>query len=199
MYQKELTKRVATAEQTLTMAKDWHARGLPWDEAVRRASVVHRGVYNASVDSAMAKRVVDAIDNKVKLDYAMEGFGERALAVTLENKVQKLKQMDLVKKHTAKIWEDAVAAGPEGIADVIAKGEARAKFWAKDQTGSILHKFQLARANQTGSRRFIWVRTRSRNPREEHTAKVGQEFTYDYGGELPGELYNCKCGMKPIY
>ena len=46
----------------------------------------------------------------------------------------------------------------------------------------------------------LWLPSKSTNPDRNHTVNYGKTFDITKGinGELPGERYGCKCGLRII-
>jgi uncharacterized protein with gpF-like domain len=75
----------------------------------------------------------------------------------------------------------------------------RAAFYAMDQTGFLYGAAQKELAESSGARRYVWLRTSSKNPRDWHLDRVGKTFRFGELDDEPGVLPNCKCSLRPIY
>ena len=201
MYQKELEKRAQAIANLTKTAKRWHALGVPWHDAVKQAKTLYRKVWGEDRDNQLARSVVQQIAADVQRAYEAEGFTGPITQFPLTQKVQNLRQMSAVKALVDKTFEQMATAGPNVDEDAFASLSVnRARFYAKNETGIVTGALQKASAQKTGAIGFVWLRTRSAHPREDHLENVGKFFRFnEYTGELPGELYNCKCSMKPIY
>ncbi|MFB6475763.1 minor capsid protein [Paenibacillus glucanolyticus] len=80
---------------------------------------------------------------------------------------------------------------------------SRAKFIARDQTGSILGQMTAKRHQAAGVDRFRWSTSGDERVRAEHAAYDGNVYSYSEGagprGLTPGRDYNCRCVAEPIF
>lgn len=74
----------------------------------------------------------------------------------------------------------------------------RAAFYARDQSGNMYHKAARTQAQHDGYVGYIWVRTTSASPRDEHLGRVGKFYRFGEVSDEPGVLPNCKCSMQPV-
>lgn len=79
----------------------------------------------------------------------------------------------------------------------------RAKFIARDQTGSITGQLTAKRHQAAGANRFRWSTSDDERVRPEHAYFDGKVYTYAKGagarGLKPGQDYNCRCTAEPIF
>lgn len=79
----------------------------------------------------------------------------------------------------------------------------KAKFIARDQTGSILGQMTAKRHQAAGADRFEWSSSGDSRVRPEHAEYDGKEYSYTEGAGprhlLPGQDYNCRCVAYPIF
>ena len=75
---------------------------------------------------------------------------------------------------------------------------ARAKLIGFDQIGKLAGEIDRFRHEEAGIPRFVWERTLSAHPREEHLELVGRVFEWKRPpyGVIPGELINCRCRAR---
>ncbi|MDF2657773.1 MAG: hypothetical protein K0Q94_564 [Paenibacillus sp.] len=79
----------------------------------------------------------------------------------------------------------------------------RAKFIARDQTGSIMGQLTEKRHLAAGVERFKWSTSGDERVRPEHRAFDGKVYTYAEGAGgrhlIPGRDYNCRCVAYPVF
>ncbi|WP_240415016.1 minor capsid protein [Paenibacillus periandrae] len=76
----------------------------------------------------------------------------------------------------------------------------RAKFIARDQTGSITGQLTAKRHQDAGFKRFKWSTSHDERVRPEHRGYDGKIYPYDQppAGKLPGVPFNCRCVAYPV-
>ncbi|WP_373712170.1 minor capsid protein [Jeotgalibaca porci] len=77
--------------------------------------------------------------------------------------------------------------------------ENRAKFIARDQTGSVLGQLNAARHTENGIRAYRWRDSDDLAVRDSHKERDGKIYFYADGEMLPGEDYNCRCVAEPVF
>ncbi|WP_169818527.1 minor capsid protein [Domibacillus iocasae] len=79
--------------------------------------------------------------------------------------------------------------------------EKRAKFIARDQTGSILGQMTAERHKAMGVKKFKWSTSNDEKVRDSHDKLEGQVFEYadPPAVGLPGTDYNCRCTAIPYF
>ncbi len=101
-----------------------------------------------------------------------------------------------------------------GIKKTAKTSDTRAKFIARDQTGSLYGDMTKYRNKEVGIKEFTWItsldeRVRGNpsgtNPNApiNHWELHGRTFSWgkgveEYGGLLPGQDYNCRCTASPV-
>lgn len=77
----------------------------------------------------------------------------------------------------------------------------RAKFLARDQTGSILGQMTAERHKAMGVSKFKWSTSNDEKVRNSHEGLEGQAFEYANppAAGLPGTDYNCRCTANPVF
>ncbi|QAS52816.1 phage head morphogenesis protein [Halobacillus litoralis] len=82
--------------------------------------------------------------------------------------------------------------------------KSRAKFIARDQSGSILGDLTRTRHTQAGIHRFTWKDSDDERVRDTHADLDGNVFTWKDGATVkgrqiwPGTDYNCRCTADPV-
>jgi len=88
------------------------------------------------------------------------------------------------------------------IRETAAVSRRRAKFIARDQTGSIMGDLTKRRQTQVGLKHFIWRTSSDERVRDEHAKFDGKKYSWAKGagprGLIPGEDYNCRCVAEPV-
>jgi SPP1 gp7 family putative phage head morphogenesis protein len=76
----------------------------------------------------------------------------------------------------------------------------RAKFIARDQTGSITGQLTAKRHQDAGFKRFKWSTSHDERVRPEHRGYDGKIYLYTDppAGKLPGVPFNCRCVAYPV-
>lgn len=117
-----------------------------------------------------------------------------------EQAVATLKQLNvsraLLTKHLAEAKEAFVAKESHPSPK---KSLNRAAFYARDQTGTAYSTASKKQSQWDGAIGYIWVRTTSASPRDEHLDRVDQFFNFGEVSDEPGVLPNCKCSMEPVF
>ena len=85
------------------------------------------------------------------------------------------------------------------LAERVGISENRAKFIARDQTGSVLGQLNAARHTENGIRAYRWRDSDDLAVRDSHKERDGKIFFYADGEMLPGEDYNCRCVAEPVF
>lgn len=75
----------------------------------------------------------------------------------------------------------------------------RAKFIARDQSGSIYGQMTKARHQAAGINHFQWQTMEDERVRPSHAARQGVIYNYDTADLLPGEDYACRCVADPVF
>lgn len=85
--------------------------------------------------------------------------------------------------------------------------ERKAKFLAQNETSIMIAQLKKAEYNSMGFKEFVWNTILDSKERPEHRKLNGKIFRFDNPpvidertGQrgLPGETYNCRCGLTPI-
>jgi SPP1 gp7 family putative phage head morphogenesis protein len=107
----------------------------------------------------------------------------------------------VIMKGVKEGWSNKAMA--EAIQNVYAVSDRRARFIARDQTGSINGQLTARRHQAGGVTRFFWRTSEDERVRAEHAAFADKEYTYADGAGsrhlLPGRDYNCRCTGDPIF
>lgn len=86
-------------------------------------------------------------------------------------------------------------------------GAAKAKFLAQNETSIMLAQYRKVTYQRMGFNKFKWVTIMDGKERELHAELNGKIFSFDNPpviderlGQrgLPGETYNCRCGIIPV-
>ncbi|ABR46645.1 phage putative head morphogenesis protein, SPP1 gp7 family [Alkaliphilus metalliredigens QYMF] len=85
----------------------------------------------------------------------------------------------------------------DGLQEAYKTSRTKAKFIARDQTGSLVADINKAKYEQSGLKGFIWSDVGDGNVRDKHKIFNGKRFLWSEGagteGLLPGEDYGCRC------
>lgn len=77
--------------------------------------------------------------------------------------------------------------------------ENKAKFIARDQTGTLLGQMNAERHARAGIEAFIWKDSDDGAVRATHAERDGHLYYYDDSPLLPGTEYGCRCIAKPAF
>lgn len=94
---------------------------------------------------------------------------------------------------------------PKDIRDQLVKRTGmsvnRAKFIARDQTGSILGQMTAERHKAMGVSKFKWSTSGDEKVRDSHDKLEGEVFEYANPPAvgIPGTDYNCRCTGTPVF
>ena len=140
------------------------------------------------------------VDDSIR--FAQKGIESPMKFDEIRRKAMRLRVLGALRTHAAKTIEAANAiwtpeAGLEGFDS--RPHLNRAAFYAMDQTGFNFGSAQKALSEASGARRYRWLRTSSKNPRDWHLDRVGKIFTFGEVDDEPGVLPNCKCSLEPVY
>ena len=75
----------------------------------------------------------------------------------------------------------------------------KAKFIARDQTGTLLGQLNAERHIKSGIEAFIWRDSGDAAVRDSHAERNGKLFFYEDNPLLPGADYGCRCIAKPAF
>ncbi|KIL72705.1 plasmid-related protein [Bacillus badius] len=89
----------------------------------------------------------------------------------------------------------------EQLVQRIGMSEKRAKFIARDQSGSILGQMTAKRHKAMGAEKFKWSTSKDERVRDSHEKLEGKVFEYANPPAvgLPGTDYNCRCVAMPVF
>lgn len=83
----------------------------------------------------------------------------------------------------------------------------KARFWARDTMGDAYSDFTSTRFKSVGIQTYVWMTSLDNRVRDTHAELHGKAFSMAEkppgltkpGAKLPGQDYNCRCRMKPIF
>jgi hypothetical protein len=209
-YTKRLNRRVEAAQKTIQRAFDELRRAERADPATwqRLLAKAYRA-YNETFDPFENRELADSIIRSVE-DQRRAALGVERLQLDLETRAMLQRdQLDamkvLVDDYYARLQRPetddngligivALAGAIEATTGIIRR---RGEFYARNETGNIYHRTTAQFDAELGVNEWVWLRTTAANPRDFHLRRVGTIFTRDTYPDMPGDLYNCQCGMKP--
>jgi len=209
-YRKESSRIDATPIDDILAALQW----------ARRRS--ENGVYNTASLNGIAQRFVQGVSffnrSNINDQLRVKGIdpttGEPWLDAFVRASVQenvtliKSIEQDYFKRVESIILQGVkngqsipdIASAIKGTADI---SYNKAKFIARDQTGSIIGQMTAKRHQAAGAPRFQWSTSGDRRVREEHAHFDGKVYYYSEGAGprrlLPGQDFNCRCVAYPIF
>lgn len=84
------------------------------------------------------------------------------------------------------------------LVNLLRVSEERARFIARDQTGTILGQLNAKRQQKAGFPAFRWSDSGDEKVRASHSERNGKIYYYADNPLLPGEDYGCRCVAEPV-
>lgn len=192
-YNLELVRMSKALDRQLKAAAKRALNGVHYERLAREAM---EAVLTTFRHTELATRIVE-------LFYAWVPIAWRSAqrATTIGQQVDVLRQQLMIEAMLRKQVTDytkAFHAGETKFGNQAKKSANRAAFYSRDQSGHLYHRAAVKQAATDNYIGYIWLRTTSASPRDEHLNRVGKFFYFGQVGDEPGVLPNCKCGMRPV-
>lgn len=170
-------------------------------DVAKVASSHVRAVSSASksnVNSQVAVSGVNPIETETWIkDYTNVKVAENVSYIT-----------NIKDEYTQKIEQTIYRGVTEGKSNAEMKeelvqqtgmAENKAKFVARDQTGTLLGQMNAERHSRAGIEAFIWKDSDDGAVRATHAERDGRLYYYGDSPLLPGTEYGCRCIAKPAF
>lgn len=173
----------------------------------RVAESLVKGINNHSKQNIQRQvRVLRAIDPTINEDW-LRSFMRSAIKENV-NWIKSISQEYHDRVETI-IYQgvrrgESITEMARSLREVADISEKRAKFIARDQTGSIYGDMTHRRQQKAGIAKFEWSTSGDERVRESHRELDGKVFTWEKGAEVdgrriwPGTDYNCRCVALPV-
>jgi len=147
-----------------------------------------------SLENVDPEDVPERLNMERRLDIMRDQIA--AMERLIDDYLDELEQAAETEERTPFI---VYAATAEAVRRVSSKFQSRAAFYGRDQATETYNTVSRVFDTYAGAETYVWLRTRSENPRERHLKRVGNVYRYDRSPfDHPGDLHECKCGRRPI-